>query len=159
MSPLGAATTFALAAPEAKDLALILVDVDHFKPLNDTFGHLVGDACLKAVATALAKRSRPSDLVARIGGDEFAVLAYGRSPAEWGDLTAGLCDDIAALRPEGAPRGARVSVSVGAARRCAHETSAELIRRADAALYRAKDAGRGCALWARDEEETTPAAA
>ena len=130
---------------------LLFVDLDHFKQLNDRFGHNIGDACLVAVANTLVVRSRPTDLVARIGGDEFGVLAFGRSSREALQLTEGLCAAIANLRLEEAPRGVSVSVSVGAAIRRPGEGKRELMSRADAALYKAKRAGRGCVSWAADD--------
>lgn len=149
----------AFESPQFTGATLALVDLDYFKQLNDRFGHLVGDACLKTVAAGLAARLRPTDVVARIGGDEFAILAFDRSPRESIDLLAGLSNEIAALRPDGAPRGAVLSVSVGAARRRIEESAQDLIRRADAALYNAKRAGRGCETWATDDPPARATAA
>ena len=140
----------AISGPSSEGATLALVDLDHFKQLNDRFGHLIGDACLKTVAAALAARLRPTDIVARLGGDEFAILAFDRSRQEALDLVSGLAAEIGALRPEGAPKDAVISVSVGAARRNPGESPQDLFKRADAALYTAKSAGRAREAWASE---------
>ena len=124
-------------------VSLVVVDVDDFKPVNDTHGHLVGDEVLRAVASAIDGVSRAGDLVARIGGDEFAVLVRG-------DPTCGhaLAERIEAAVAEvrvAAPDGlVRPSVSIGVSTGVATLTGSEHARRligdADAAMYRSKAA-------------------
>jgi diguanylate cyclase (GGDEF)-like protein len=128
--------------------ACLVVDLDGFKAVNDAFGHPAGDAVLRSVAETLAGAIRSGDRLARLGGDEFLVLLPGTDPA--GALVvaerirarlAGLAVDLPG--PDGGPpRRAAVRASVGAAARRPDEPAARLLARADAALLRAKAAGR-----------------
>lgn len=124
--------------------ALMLVDLDGFKLINDTYGHAIGDESLKAVAQRLIATCGDVELIARIGGDEFAVLlAHGVSDAESDALAAAI---VAALRQpyecDGRVLGMGASVGVARADGCSAE---DLFARADAALYAAKAAGRNTA--------------
>ena len=124
--------------------ALLSMDLDHFKVINDTFGHSTGDAVLVAVASRLRRLVRPSDLVARLGGDEFAVLIRSLSePAQVHTLARRL---LAAFAHPFDVEGRRhfVGLSIGIAMLPAHGTDVdELLGNADLALYEAKGAGRG----------------
>ena len=126
---------------------LLLVDIDHFKAVNDTHGHPTGDAVLRIVAAELRMVCRSGDVVARLGGDEFAVLLVREGPADGSaerDLRAvadRFHDAVAASSVPGDPAH-RLSVSVGVARTLAGESAEALVARADAALYAAKRAGR-----------------
>ncbi len=124
---------------------LLLIDLDHFKQVNDAHGHATGDAVLVAVATCLQAALREGDLVARLGGDEFAALlpATGDDPATAAAAAAGRIFDRLATHaaPPGLP--SLPGASIGAAAFPADATDADaLYRAADAALYRAKNAGR-----------------
>ena len=125
-------------------LALIMIDVDNFKQFNDMFGHVAGDRALCAVAAILKKQFRPRDLLARYGGDEFAVLLP--------DVDMELATTIA-NRVRSAVSGdtgdsndsliqVPIQISMGVACLEQNGTLSDLIRNADAALYRAKSAGR-----------------
>ncbi len=121
--------------------ALLLMDLDHFKSINDRFGHDAGDKALRAVADALARLTRADiEEPARIGGEEFAVLCYGDiRPATVTTLAERLRTSIAAV----AVGEVRLSVSIGGAISDEQDESWEAVyRRADAALYAAKQAGR-----------------
>jgi two-component system, cell cycle response regulator len=130
-------------------LALLMIDLDHFKQVNDTYGHVAGDRVLVAVAGALAKSVRNEDVVARYGGEEFAVLLRA-TPVEHVKTTAErLRRQVEALTvdaPEGEPAidPIHVTVSIGIATYPEQivATPPELIELADQALYRAKHAGR-----------------
>ena len=128
-------------------LALLLVDVDWFKAFNDTYGHLAGDACLRGIAQALDPNARrPLDLVARYGGEEFAVLLPDTDEAGAMAIAEAVRKSVRelALDHAGSPAGmVSVSIGVGVARpRPAGPDATGLVDMADAALYRAKAAGR-----------------
>lgn len=139
-------------------LALLMIDIDHFKLYNDQLGHPQGDSALQAVAAVLAQQARrPGELVARFGGEEFALLLPHASAAT--ALTVGeRCQSAMAtlaLPHRASPTAAHVTLSIGVAmlgtqRR---EDAAALVRRADAALYAAKAAGRARCLMDEQEDE------
>ncbi|MBZ0145888.1 MAG: diguanylate cyclase [Rhodocyclaceae bacterium] len=138
---------------DVKPLSLILLDVDHFKRYNDTFGHLGGDACLKTIASALAiSCHRSADLIARYGGEEFAAVLPGTTVAGALTLAERIRADIAALEmPHPGNDGVgRVSISLGVATVVPDRTLELdcLIDAADRALYAAKRSGRNRALHA-----------
>ena len=133
------------AAEQGAPCSAILVDVDHFKRLNDTFGHLFGDQVLKSVASVLRKRAREEDLVSRFGGEEFLIV-LPRTPAAVAQTVA---EDIRAVieRSELRSRGnseavAKITISAGVTGMRDQDTPANMIARADSAMYRAKNRGR-----------------
>jgi diguanylate cyclase (GGDEF)-like protein len=141
----------ALAQP--RPIGLLYVDVDRFKSVNDTLGHAAGDEVLKQVGLAIRKVTRPNDVVARIGGDEFVVLLDGSSPESTIEAGTRICSSVRALfasTPSGTRRDPKVpnisvTVSVGAASGVVGAESAdEVIARADRALYSAKRLGGNC---------------
>lgn len=130
----------ALAGRHDLALSVIMADLDHFKQINDEHGHPAGDAVLRAFADILRTGCRRGDTPARIGGEEFAVLLLTDLP---GALRA--AERIRAAmagRGDIAPGIGHVTVSIGVARHLDGEDGATLLRRADEALYRAKNAGR-----------------
>jgi diguanylate cyclase (GGDEF)-like protein len=119
--------------------ALLLIDVDHFKSINDRFGHEAGDGVLKRLATMLRSQFHDGDMLFRLGGDEFLLFLPGSGAAEGlahAQRTRVAVSDTAILR------GDRVTVSIGVAARRAEDTLDAWIHRADTALYEAKRAGR-----------------
>lgn len=122
-------------------LALALADIDHFKAINDRFLHVVGDEVLRVVARLLARQVRGDDLAARYGGEEFALLLGAA-----GDAAHAACERVRAAVEEfdwtRVHPGLRVTVSIGMARRAEAATAQDLLRLADARLYRAKAGGR-----------------
>lgn len=134
-----------------QNLALLLLDIDHFKLYNDTYGHLQGDECLRLVASEFqAQCQRPRDLVARYGGEEFVALLPDTDLAGAHAKAQDVVAAIAALgiRHGPSPIAPHVTVSIGvAAIRASVETVPQaLIQAADAALYRAKSVGRNRAM-------------
>lgn len=126
------------------EVAVLALDLDHFKQLNDRCGHPAGDAALKAVASVLRESLREVDTVARAGGEEFWVLLAHTGETGAAEVAEKLRRRVAALDVEGAddqPLG-HLSVSIGVAQRKPAEDADSLLARADAALYRAKRAGR-----------------
>jgi diguanylate cyclase (GGDEF)-like protein len=129
-------------------LALLLIDVDHFKRFNDRHGHPAGDACLRRIAGLLVRRARrPDELVARFGGEEFVVL-LPHTDAEDARVQAERCRDAidgAAIPHDDSPLGPSVTLSIGIATipvDADEHDPQQLVRLADAALYRAKREGR-----------------
>jgi len=125
-------------------LSLIMFDLDHFKQVNDTYGHQAGDAVLKHVASLVRQRLRSSDVVARVGGEEFAVLLRGadlRTAARVGER---MRVSVATKPVFFVGQSIAVSISVGCAEvECTEEPSAEgLVGTADRRLYLAKNGGR-----------------
>ncbi len=137
----------------SEPLSMIMVDIDDFKRFNDTFGHLVGDAALIAVARALAASlHREGDLLARFGGEEFAVVLPGVDETGALLVAEALVEAVRAVTVRQAA-GWRLTVSVGAASwtpGSARGTSMELVDRADRALYAAKAAGKDRAVAATE---------
>jgi diguanylate cyclase (GGDEF)-like protein len=130
---------------------MLLLDVDHFKLINDSHGHAVGDAMLGRLGQAVASTIRASDVAARIGGEEFAVLAQ-HTPLQGARVLAERLRDTiettsaGVLGPE-----KRVTVSIGVAQ-LGDETGPELLARTDKALYQAKHGGRNCVRVAGEVE-------
>jgi diguanylate cyclase (GGDEF)-like protein len=118
--------------------ALVYLDLDDFKPVNDRHGHAAGDAVLKAVAAALGAQVRASDVVARLGGDEFVALLWHVSGPEAAAKAAALERAIYATSVRWGPSTLVVSASAGVARIGALDTAVELLAHADAAMYARK---------------------
>jgi diguanylate cyclase (GGDEF)-like protein/PAS domain S-box-containing protein len=129
---------------EAQDLALLYIDLDHFKPVNDQMGHLAGDLLLQMFAQRLGEAVRSSDVVVRLGGDEFVILLSGIRDIATAEVVANKVL-AAANRPfDIAGQHVCVSASIGVARMAPHDTQLQdLLSRADGMLYQAKAAGRG----------------
>lgn len=122
---------------------LLMVDIDHFKQVNDTHGHPAGDAVLKAVADALVRAfPRYTDFVARYGGEEFAILLAEVDPQAAGMLGDRALSALRGLTVDYEGKSIVITASVGAATLDKLDTAEKLIKRADAALYDAKAAGR-----------------
>ncbi len=125
--------------------ALLLLDVDHFKQVNDGFGHLCGDQLLCEIAAATGETLRQPDVLARFGGEEFIVFLPHTDPLGALDVAERVRERIAALDFRWQQRPVPVSASLGvAALHPSHISLDQLISEADEALYRAKAAGRNC---------------
>jgi diguanylate cyclase (GGDEF)-like protein len=132
----------------ARDLSLMMIDVDFFKRYNDLYGHLAGDACLRSIASALRQTvRRDADLAARYGGEEFAILMPATELAGAELVAAKVLEAIRALQiPHAQSPHCKVTVSIGIATWPAGQDfdPDSLIDLADNALYVAKERGRNC---------------
>jgi diguanylate cyclase (GGDEF)-like protein len=132
---------FALAVRHNLPLSLMMLDADHFKSFNDTFGHAEGDAMLRAIATTIQANIRATDMVARYGGEEFAVILPNTGLEDTKLLAERICRAVEAME---SPKR-KITVSIGIASK-----TPELLNRdnffslADEALYCAKSKGRNC---------------
>jgi len=132
--------------------AILMLDLDHFKDVNDSLGHHAGDDLIAAVARRLESALRETDVVARLGGDEFAVLLPGASAADAEKVAGKLLADLRGATVTLSGQRRRVSASLGIALiREMAETADELMVNADMALYDAKDAGRNRVAVFADE--------
>jgi diguanylate cyclase (GGDEF)-like protein len=135
------------AEAQAEPLSLVMVDLDHFKRINDEHGHGVGDAVLREVAHRMRRQIRRADLLGRLGGEEFAILlpdtdlVGARTQAE---------HLLTALRSQPFPTAGRVTASLGVAQWNGREAASSWLHRADLALYEAKHLGRDRLVVAED---------
>jgi diguanylate cyclase (GGDEF)-like protein len=126
-----------------ESLAVLLADVDHFKRVNDTHGHLTGDAVLRTLAAEMRQQVRESDLVGRFGGEEFAILLTGTTAEEAGRVAERIRHGAGVVKVLTKDTIVGVTVSIGVAALGSHGGDlSELLAAADEALYRAKRAGR-----------------
>ncbi len=125
-------------------LALLMLDLDHFKAVNDTYGHTAGDAVLREFVSRLEAVTRSEDYLARFGGEEFAVICTNTTSAEARSLAERALAVVAGstFSAGGVPLPVTVSIGVAELASAGGPTPRDLIVAADAALYRAKDAGR-----------------
>jgi diguanylate cyclase (GGDEF)-like protein len=138
------------AARSGTELALMALDVDHFKTINDTFGHLAGDAVIQELGELLRSVARAGDIVARTGGDEFMLLLPNTNAAGAFRVAARIRDEVATRAFQGISGKIPVTVSIGlVADRVIDENIVhDLHSRADEALYAAKDGGRNrVSIW------------
>ncbi len=126
-------------------VAVMMLDLDHFKEINDSWGHQVGDRALRAVAETLRARVRVFDSIARYGGEEFAVVMPGATVQEAEGAAERLRSAVERIRFEPEPGVLhKITVSIGVACVPPGRTPEQLLRMADTALYEAKEAGRNC---------------
>lgn len=131
-----------------RGLALLAIDLDHFKPVNDTLGHPAGDTVLREVGRILRTGVRATDLPCRIGGDEFTVLLVDLDEAAARARAEALRAEIGTFPHPGNDRGIRITTTMGGALYRPGESPESLMHRADEALYAAKRAGRNRVAWA-----------
>ena len=125
-----------------KPIGLMVFDLDHFKKVNDTYGHDVGDEVLRQIARCLQEFTRYHDVVARLGGEEFAVVAPNMSRESLFKLADRIRYAISSLNIKSGNVTLRVTMSIGLAIWDHKETAEELYKRADMQLYQAKRSGR-----------------
>ncbi|MCU0840936.1 MAG: diguanylate cyclase [Thiobacillaceae bacterium] len=132
----------ARSARTGRPLAFAMLDIDHFKRINDGHGHAIGDRVIKSLAMLLKQRLRQSDHIGRWGGEEFAVVLTECDPEQARDMLDGLRGRFADLRFSGPGGEFSVTLSAGVASSQGHGDPSGLVNAADAALYRAKTGGR-----------------
>ncbi len=146
-----------LAARDNTPLTLLMMDLDHFKQLNDTWGHALGDRALRTFGGVLLTVTGTRDAVARLGGEEFAILLPGRSPRSAVSLAERLRATVEGLRLSEGEELVRFTVSIGLSSLQAGEVGFEpMLRRADRALYKVKRSGRNRVLLAETENSSVP---
>jgi diguanylate cyclase (GGDEF)-like protein len=150
----GESVSKVLSSGGTQPVALLFLDLDHFKVLNDRQGHAAGDRALVAVAEALRHELRPHDLLGRYGGEEFVAMLYGIEQAQALQVATRLCRRVYRLDIPVNDTGLILSVSIGIAMRMPDDTVESLVERSDHAMYRAKLAGRNRARL--DEQLETP---
>jgi diguanylate cyclase (GGDEF)-like protein/PAS domain S-box-containing protein len=129
-------------------LSLLMLDLDHFKSVNDTYGHPAGDACLVALADLMRRMSRTVDTCARYGGEEFVIILPQTPPENAMGLAERLRQKVEALKVQCDDQTIQYTISIGiSALRLTEENAAEaLLKAADSALYKAKESGRNCVI-------------
>lgn len=142
------AEELARQARNGAPVSMLLWDLDHFKSINDRYGHRVGDAVLREVARCLKRQLRVEDFVARIGGEEFATLLVGARLEVAVQRAEQLRESVAALKLHVGGVPVHVTVSCGATELQSADNAEQIFDRADAALYRAKEAGRNVCIAA-----------
>lgn len=141
-----------LARRNGMPLSLLMLDIDHFKNVNDTYGHSTGDVVIKAIAQAISDAVRDSDLVCRYGGEEFSILLNNcqrQGAAMLAERVRGIISRLECHDADG--NIVRVTVSIGIAGLTAEDDASSLLNRADQALYAAKNNGRDCCCLAEND--------
>lgn len=140
-------------------LSLLVIDVDHFKRFNDYHGHQVGDIVLQRVAQVMSSGLREMDFVARFGGEEFAVILPATTQCDALTVAERIRVRIAAEILRHDEKQLRITVSVGVAQALPDEKKAKFVKRADSALYAAKNGGRNCTAFCNGDRHRliTPA--
>lgn len=133
-----------LADRSGEHFSILMLDIDHFKTINDRFGHAAGDAVLKHVADLLGQQTRGSDYLFRMGGEEFLVVLIDSDEGRASSAANLLCSTLADTPMDwaGAPQGITVTASIGVAVYDGHPDYEHLLKRADVAMYMAKQSGR-----------------
>ncbi len=141
------AKQFKIWERNATPFAMLMLDIDHFKQVNDAHGHQVGDDILREIGKTIVCQLRPMDFAYRYGGEEFAVVLPTTTAKDAGIVAERIRKAIDEAEISAADRRFHVTTSVGIASAMAADKPERIIRRADEALYRAKEAGRNCVRW------------
>lgn len=137
-----AEVTLARQQKDGSDAVIALLDLDHFKQINDSFGHDVGDAVLRGFYKAAASAIRPDDMLGRAGGEEWLLVMPHAPPGAEASVFERMRTAVGGMHAAGLPPGRRIAFSMGVARLRKGEELTHALRRADLALYEAKQAGR-----------------
>ena len=132
---------------DQRPASVAMLDVDHFKKFNDTYGHQAGDEVLRGVAQALRRSTRQGDFVARYGGEEFAIILQNAAAADAAMYVDRMRAAVEATRFHFNGQEVQVAASMGVAQLAAGETGPSWVERADTALYASKAGGRNCVHW------------
>jgi diguanylate cyclase len=138
---------FQMFESQGTPATLLMLDIDYFKKLNDTYGHLAGDEVLKSTADLLAKAVRNGDVVARYGGEEFAVILPQSTASSVRQIAERLRGAFSQFKPTIDQKTIPISASAGMAELLPSDSINSWIQRADEALYHAKNKGRNCGYW------------
>ena len=142
-------------------LSMMMLDIDHFKAVNDRYGHQIGDRVLKSLGELLIKKVRVTDVVARYGGEEIVILTIQTNISDTFDLAERLCKAVEAsimvpFDKSEHREAIRITISIGVAGLDQHGFDSQLmIKKADMALYQAKDEGRNRVIAYQDEKSLT----
>ena len=139
------------SASEGRSLSLVVADIDHFKQVNDIWGHQAGDKAISEFGALIQTMIRNCDVAARIGGEEFCVAVWDCESGPAGRLADRIRQAFVALKHEGINEDVRLTASFGVAQAKAGENYEALFKRADAALYKAKRAGRDRVVLADED--------
>jgi diguanylate cyclase (GGDEF)-like protein len=124
-------------------LSISILDIDHFKKINDTYGHTTGDEALRNLAARLREQIRHPDIIGRYGGEEFLIVLPNSEAEAAAEQASRLCQHVRTMEVESNDQTLFVTISVGVAQyRIGQENWEQFLNRADAALYQAKDEGR-----------------
>ncbi len=152
----GVAELRAKAEAEEKPVSLIVADLDHFKQVNDTLGHSTGDLLIKNFGEMISAKIRPSDIAGRVGGEEFCVLAWNCNADQAAALAERIRKATQNLQARQGDDNVSVSASFGVAAFTRSDSYADVFNRADAALYKAKRAGRNRVVASPDDVKSEP---
>jgi len=133
---------FLTALPQDIDTCFVMLDIDFFKKINDRYGHDAGDDILSDLASVLNDSTRSSDMVARLGGEEFCVVLPEADLKQAGTLAANLCQAVSLHKFKSGSHHIEVTISLGVSQKKADEKAGSAIKRADKALYQSKQDGR-----------------
>jgi len=134
---------FERALASRQPIGLLFIDLDHFKQINDKYGHAGGDQCLRSLSEAVRAELAPGDILARYGGEEFVVVLPGQAPEQSRQVAERIRTLVSQLRIDSEKGPVKLTVSIGVAGRAAEEEDPkQMIERADKALYAAKRNGR-----------------
>ncbi|MBM4428661.1 MAG: GGDEF domain-containing protein, partial [Chloroflexi bacterium] len=135
---------FSVTTRYGRPLSIVMFDIDHFKQINDMYGHLVGDKVLQLVAKTTRSKLREADVIARYGGDEFVILLPNSQSQEAYVVLERICKSILSSKLTAKKKKIPISISVGiASYHSGMKNTSHLMQQADQALYSAKQAGRG----------------